>query len=119
MTNATRAIFASLAASAFFPSMVLGMTWPRVHRVAVILGMLSGLGLTMFYMVLNAPGFRHFFQMDPFSGLWWGIQPMSAGVFGVPLGFVVIILVSLVTPVPSRKVQKLVEHVRYPSLREP
>jgi cation/acetate symporter len=38
-------------------------------------------------------------------------------VFGVPVGFAVIILVSLVTPAPSRQIQELVEHVRYPSLR--
>ena len=112
----------SLAASAFFPSMVLGMTWPRVHRVAVILGMLSGLGLTMFYMVLNAPGFRHFFQMDPFSGLWWGIQPMSAGVFGVPLGFVVIALGTWMIPKrwvdPAAQIQVLSTEARdaYPGL---
>ena len=49
--------------------------------------------------------------------LWFGILPISAGVFGVPVGFAVIILVSLVTPAPSRKIQQLVEHVRYPSLR--
>ena len=49
--------------------------------------------------------------------LWWGIQPISAGLFGVPVGFAVIILVSLVTPAPSKKIQELVEHVRYPHLR--
>jgi cation/acetate symporter len=49
--------------------------------------------------------------------LWFGILPISAGVFGVPLGFLVIIIVSMVTPAPSRKVQELVEHVRYPSLK--
>ena len=53
---------------------------------------------------------------SPFD-LWWGIQPLSAGVFGVPLGFAVAILVSLVTPAPSQKIQELVEHVRYPNLR--
>jgi hypothetical protein len=49
--------------------------------------------------------------------LWFGIQPISAGVFGVPLGFAVIILVSLFAPAPSRAVQEMVEHVRYPNLR--
>ena len=45
--------------------------------------------------------------------LWWGIQPISAGLFGVPLGFAVIIIVSLLTPAPQRNIQELVEHVRY------
>jgi cation/acetate symporter len=49
--------------------------------------------------------------------LWWGILPISAGVFGVPLGFAVIILVSLLTPAPSASIQALVEHVRYPSIK--
>ena len=46
--------------------------------------------------------------------LWWDILPISAGVFGVPVGFAVTILVSLVTPPPSAKAQELVEYVRYP-----
>jgi len=88
----------SLAASAFFPGMVLGMLWRRVHRWAVVLGMLSGLGVTIFYMLVNAPSFRHFWRLDPFDGLWWGIQPMSAGVFGVPLGFAVMVVATWLIP---------------------
>jgi cation/acetate symporter len=88
----------SLAASAFFPGMVLGMAWQRVHRPAVVLGMLSGLGVTIFYMVFNAPGFRHFWGLDSYGGLWWGIQPLSAGVFGVPVGFAVMVLATWLIP---------------------
>ena len=36
---------------------------------------------------------------------------------GVSVGIAVIVLVSLVTPAPNRKIQELVEHVRYPNLR--
>jgi cation/acetate symporter len=43
--------------------------------------------------------------------------PISAGVFGVPVGFFVIIVVSLLTPAPGREVQELVEHVRYPNIK--
>ena len=32
---------------------------------------------------------------------WFGINPISAGVFGVPLGFAVIIIVSLFTAEPT------------------
>jgi cation/acetate symporter len=46
-------------------------------------------------------------------------MPISAGVFGVPVGFAVIILVSLVTRPPSRREQDLAEHVRYPGLHGP
>jgi cation/acetate symporter len=49
--------------------------------------------------------------------LWYGILPISAGVFGVPLGFALIIIVSLLTPAPRKDIQDLVDHVRYPTLR--
>lgn len=88
----------SLAASAFFPGMVLGMLWTRVHRTAVVMGMLSGLGVTIYYMLVNAPAFRNFWHLDPYAGLWWGIQPLSAGVFGVPMGFGVMVLATLLLP---------------------
>jgi cation/acetate symporter len=77
----------SLAAAAFFPGMVLGMVWPKVHRKAVVVGMLAGLSVTVYYLISNAQGLRHLFGLDPLGGLWLGIQPLSAGVFGVPVGF--------------------------------
>ncbi|TAK41594.1 MAG: hypothetical protein EPO29_07965 [Betaproteobacteria bacterium] len=47
---------------------------------------------------------------------WWDINPISAGIFGVPLGFIVIIVVSLLTKALEKEVQELVDHVRYPVL---
>jgi cation/acetate symporter len=88
----------SLAAAAFFPGMVLGMVWPKVHRSAAVAGMLAGLGVTLYYMVVNAPGVRHFWGLDPSAGLWFGIQPLSAGVFGVPAGLGVMVLLTLLLP---------------------
>ena len=41
---------------------------------------------------------------------------IPAGLFGVPLGFAEIIMVSLLTKAPGKDIQELVEHVRYPSL---
>ena len=41
----------------------------------------------------------------------------AAGVFGVPIGFVVIIVVSLLTPPPNKKIKTLVENIRYPELK--
>ena len=60
---------------------------------------------------------RRLRRHQPDADLWFGILPISAGVFGVPLGFAVIIIVSLLTPAPSKDVQELVEHVRYPSVK--
>lgn len=107
----------SFAAAAFFPALVLGIFWKRATGIAASLGMVAGLGLTFYYMVTTQPWMRGVFGVTSPVELWFGIQPISAGVFGVPLGFAVIILVSLVTPAPDKKTQELVEHVRYPELR--
>jgi cation/acetate symporter len=107
----------SFAAAAFFPALTLGIFWKRATGIAASLGMIAGLGTTFYYMITTQPWMRGLFGITQPVQLWWDIQPISAGVFGVPIGFAVIILVSLVTPAPSRKVQELVEHVRYPTLR--
>ena len=106
----------SFAAAAFFPALTLGIFWKRATGIAASLGMVAGLGVTFYYMVMNQPWLRSVFGVTSPVDLWWGIQPISAGLFGVPVGFAVIILVSLVTPAPSKKIQELVEHVRYPNL---
>lgn len=45
---------------------------------------------------------------------WWGVRGIFAGVFGVPVGLVVTIAVSLFTPAPSEDVQSFVEDLRKP-----
>ncbi|HYF16675.1 MAG TPA: VC_2705 family sodium/solute symporter, partial [Ramlibacter sp.] len=109
----------SFAAAAFFPALVLGIFWKRATGIAATLGMIAGLGITFYYMVTTQPWMRSVFGVtSPIAdNIWWGIQPISAGVFGVPLGFAVIIIVSLLTPAPKKEIQELVEHVRYPELR--
>ncbi len=106
----------SFAAAAFFPALTLGIFWKRATGLAASLGMIAGLSITFYYMLMTQPWLRDIFGVTSPVVLWWGIQPISAGVFGVPLGFAVIILVSLVTPPPDRKVEELVEYVRYPYL---
>ncbi|MFM7255524.1 MAG: sodium:solute symporter family protein [Betaproteobacteria bacterium] len=107
----------SFAAAGFFPALVLGIFWKRATKWGAVLGMLAGFGTTAYYMIMNHPWMRTVFSVDSPVSLWGGILPISAGVFGVPVGFAVIILVSLLTPAPGRDVQELVEHVRYPSLK--
>ncbi|MDD3528318.1 MAG: cation acetate symporter [Gallionellaceae bacterium] len=98
----------SIAAACFFPALVLGIFWQRATREGAIAGMLVGLGVTLFYLV----GVK-FYGMTK----WLGITDVSAGIFGIPAGFVTIWLVSLFTPAPDRATLELVERVRYPSLR--
>jgi cation/acetate symporter len=109
----------SFAAASFFPALVLGIFWKRATGIAASLGMIGGLGTTFYYMATTQPWMRSVFGVtSPIAdNIWWGISPISAGLFGVPIGFAVIILVSLVTKAPNAKTQELVEHVRYPSLK--
>jgi cation/acetate symporter len=107
----------SFAAAAFFPALTLGMFWKRANKWGASLGMIAGLGITFYYMVTTQPWLRGIFGVTSPVELWWGIQPISAGIFGVPLGFAVIIIVSLLTPAPKQETQELVEHVRYPDLK--
>jgi len=107
----------SFAAAAFFPALVLGIFWKRATGIAASLGMLAGLGTTVYYMVTTQPWMRGIFGVTSPVQLWWDIQPISAGLFGVPVGIAVILIVSMITPAPSRKIQELVEYVRYPNLK--
>jgi cation/acetate symporter len=107
----------SFAAAAFFPALVLGVFWKRANKWGASLGMIAGLGVTMYYMVTNQPWLRGLFGVTQPVDLWFGILPISAGLFGVPIGFAVIIIVSLLTGQPSKETQDLVEHVRYPNLK--
>jgi cation/acetate symporter len=109
----------SFAAAAFFPALVLGIFWKRATKWGAILGMVAGIGITVYYMATTQPWLRGMFGVTkPIAeAIWWDIQPISAATFGVPLGFLVIIVVSLFTPAPSRDIQALVDHVRYPHLR--
>ncbi len=107
----------SFAAASFFPALVMGIFWKRATKAGACLGMVSGLAVTGYYMIMTQPWLRGVFNVTSPVELWWGIQPISAGIFGVPVGFAVLILVSLVTPAPKKEIQELIDHVRYPTLR--
>ncbi len=86
----------SLAGAAFVPVMVLGIFWRRTTRLAAVAGMIAGLGLTIYYMAVNAASIRTALGLIG-TGLWFDIQPVSAGVFGVFAGFVVTVMASLLS----------------------
>jgi cation/acetate symporter len=93
----------SLAGAAFVPAMVLGIFWTGATRVGAVGGMLTGLAVTAYYLVINQAGVRQAFGLVG-SGLWLGIQPVSAGIFGVSAGLAATVLLSLVSnpePCPS------------------
>jgi cation/acetate symporter len=104
----------SVAASAFFPALVLGVFWTRANRWGAAAGMLAGLAVTLYYLVRNDPWLRGLFRVTAPVDLWFDIQPISAAVFGVPLGVAVIVAVSLLTPAPGEQARAFVERLRTP-----
>jgi cation/acetate symporter len=104
----------SLAAAAFFPALVLGIFWSRANRWGAISGMLAGLGITLYYLVRNEPWLRAVFGVTAPPELWWGIMPIAAGVFGVPLGFAACAVVSLLSPAPGAAQRRLSLALRHP-----
>jgi cation/acetate symporter len=103
----------SLAASIFFPALVAGIFWRGATGWGAIAGMWAGLGVTAYYMVVNHPWLRSVFAIDAPVMLWWGIQPLAAGVFGVPTGAAVLVAVSLMTYNSRADTNTLVNAMRY------
>nr|WP_316638641.1 VC_2705 family sodium/solute symporter [uncultured Roseateles sp.] len=104
----------SFAGAAFFPALVLGVFWKRANTWGALCGMAAGLGVTCYYLATTHPWLRNLLGISSPIELWWGIQPISAGVFGVPLGFAVVVAVSLLTPRPTPEQGDLVDWLRTP-----
>ena len=109
----------SIAAAGLFPALVLGIFWKRATGLGACAGILAGVGVTLYYMVRTQPWLRELVlgipKIEPLPPLWWDIQPIGAGIFGIPLGFAVIVLVSLVTPRPAASTLEWLDSVRMPS----
>jgi cation/acetate symporter len=106
----------SLAAAAFFPALVLGIFWRRATHGGAVAGMVAGLGVCVAYMVAGLPAARMWLGMSPQPWRLWGIDPMAAGVFGVPVGAAVLMLVSLLTPRPGQVAQQFVQRLHEPGV---
>ena len=49
---------------------------------------------------------------------WWGMKNLSAAAFGLPVGFVVMIVVSKLTKEPSQEMQDFIEEIRIPQRQD-
>ena len=99
------------AASSFFPTIVLGIFSKRVGTVPAIMGMISGLSFTAFYVVAVV-----FFDMERWTfGLTDnGVNPQGIGAIGMVLNFIVTVGLTPFFPAPSAKVKALIDRVREP-----
>ena len=101
-----------LAAASFFPVILLGIFWKRATREGAIAGMLVGLIFTVVTIgMLRAP--QIFGAAAPVIPDFFGITAQGVGTIGMVLNFVVMAVVSLLTPPPPPDVQEMVERIRY------
>ena len=109
----------SLAASAFFPALVLGVFWKRANQAGALTGMVVGIGVCAWYMGTRYEFFQRLFGLDAAGWpLWFGIQPISSGVFGMPAGLLTLVLVSLITPTTNAATRDFVDSIRFPRLQD-
>jgi len=100
-----------LAASSFFPAIILGIFSKRMNREGAIAGMTVGILFTATYIV-------YFKFVNPAANTadhWWlGISPEGIGTLGMALNFAVAIAVARFTPPPPANIGRLVESIRVP-----
>jgi cation/acetate symporter len=95
----------SLAASTFFPVILLGIFWKRANANGAIAGMIGGLVACFVYMIWN--------YVDPrFNVL--GLSHLSAGIFGMAANFLLTIVLSLLTAPSPKYIQDMVDQLRIP-----
>ncbi len=100
-----------LAASSFFPIIIMGVFSRRMNKEGAIAGMLVGIIFTAAYII-------YFKFINPAANTpehwWFGISPEGIGTIGMVLNFIAAYIVSRMTPPPPPEVQEIVDHVRVP-----
>jgi cation/acetate symporter len=98
-----------LAASSFFPTLLIGIFSKRIGSGAAMAGMIAGITFTMAYII--------YFQ---FGGgtkeqYLFGITPEGIGFVGMLLNFAVSLILGRVMPAPPADVQEMVENIHIPT----
>lgn len=101
-----------LAASSFFPIILLGIFSKRVNKYGAITGMLSGITFTAVYIIY----FTYFVPSSQNNADYWflGISPKGIGTVGMLLNMTVTIVVSYITPKPPKKIEEMIDYIRSP-----
>lgn len=101
-----------LAASSFFPAIVLGIFTKRINRFGAVAGMVSGIVFTASYI--------WYFTLAPVDmrgtpdQYLFDISPQGIGSIGMLINFAVSITISMLTPKPPKHIEDLVDSVRFP-----
>lgn len=114
----TVALAFGLAASSIFPALMMGIFSKKVTKEGAIAGMVSGIGITLFYVfqhkgIMFISGTEFLGSMSP--NWFLGIEPNAFGCVGAIVNFVVAFAVSGVTKEVPDSVQELVESIRVPA----
>ncbi len=103
-----------LAASSFFPAILLGIFYRRMNKQGAITGMVVGISLMLFYI------FRfkfHLFGPTTSADWWFGISPEGFGTVAMIVNFIVALVICHFTPAPSQKIDDMISHMRYPEIK--
>ena len=100
-----------LAASSFFPVILMGIFSKRMNKEGAITGMITGLTFTAGYII-------YFKFINPSANSaenwWFGISPEGIGTLGMLFNFIVSSLVSQFTAPPPDEIQDMVDDIRIP-----
>lgn len=106
-----------LAASSFFPAIIMGIFSKRMNKQGAITGMVTGLSFTLAYIIWFKSalfGIPVPVEMTTPAYYLFGVSPEGIGTIGMLVNFAVAFTVSALTPPPPQNVQDLVESIRYP-----
>jgi cation/acetate symporter len=98
-----------LAASSFFPTLLIGIFSKRMSREGAISGMICGIGFTMGYIIYFQ------FMGGTKEQYLFGISPEGIGTIGMLVNFAVAFGVNVFSPEPPQEVQDMVENIHVPS----
>ncbi len=100
-----------LAASSFFPAIIMGIFSKRMNSIGAVSGMVSGIVFTAGYIV-----YFKFVSPEYNSAENWffGISPEGIGTAGMLINFITAFIVARFTKEAPEQVQQMVEGIRYP-----
>lgn len=100
-----------LAASSFFPAIVMGIFSKRMNKAGAVSGMIVGITFTAAYIIY----FKFISPEHNTPDHWlWGISPEGIGTLGMVLNFIVSLSISALTSPPPDEVQALIDDIRVP-----
>ena len=111
---ATVALAFGLAASSFFPAILLGIFDKRMNKEGAVAGMVVGITFMLYYIVKYKFGWLDDTLPDK-SEWWFGISPEGFGAVAMLINFVVSMTVMKFTKAPPSDVRDIVENIRIPS----